>query len=574
MTKVEVPTKSGRLINAVARIGYDVEVALCDLMDNSIDAGATQINVIMSEQVQETEGQTDLVCSYLIADDGIGMDDQALIGAFTLGSDRDYPNGSLGKFGLGLKSAGLSLGNRIVLVSKTSNGTLTCAILSVEDIVTSGEYRIDLGEPPANLLTLWNEHTPNPDHGTLLYIDQPTESQPGYSAFVPYFKRYCSNIYHLFLSKKERLAIFVDGDPLTPIDPLFFNEASANGPLNSPMDWDGRTPRLLLEDQNLTLDEQTSCNIAATHLIHPPSFEKTGDNAEKRENYQIESDPYTRRPRHGFFVYRNRRIIVSAERFHGLISAQTAAWAFRGRLMFDETADDVLMIDVQKRHVRLPKSARNNLKSIIANYHTKSVEAWKSAGKRVSDWKALSKDEYANKSINATPVSDLDYAPGADLTSEEDIQDRRQLQAKVGSETLESIRDKKVTRDTLEKSAMNRDAVVPVEALKGNPMWLPYASVNLGRSETVINRSHSWIAEALALSESDPRISIVLYQILTILARAELEVRSTKWPGISEDVVNKVLDNFRRKAATIGEDLAESFADELRNVSNSEISED
>ena len=33
MRKTEVPAAPGRLINALARIGYDTEVALCDLID-------------------------------------------------------------------------------------------------------------------------------------------------------------------------------------------------------------------------------------------------------------------------------------------------------------------------------------------------------------------------------------------------------------------------------------------------------------------------------------------------------------------------------------------------------------
>ena len=44
MERVPVPIAPGRLINAVARIGYDPEVALTDLIDNSIDAESQNIN--------------------------------------------------------------------------------------------------------------------------------------------------------------------------------------------------------------------------------------------------------------------------------------------------------------------------------------------------------------------------------------------------------------------------------------------------------------------------------------------------------------------------------------------------
>jgi HSP90 family molecular chaperone len=152
MEKVQVPAQPGRLINAVSRMGYDPEVALCDLMDNSLDAQATKISVLLERDTREESGDPDAIRRYIIADDGTGMDRDALINAFTLGASRTYPPGSLGKFGLGLKSAGLALGRTIAIITKTEEAKKPqCAILSIADIETSGEYRISLGDPPEEL---------------------------------------------------------------------------------------------------------------------------------------------------------------------------------------------------------------------------------------------------------------------------------------------------------------------------------------------------------------------------------------------------------------------------------------
>src|SRR5258708_6991374 len=118
MEKVAVKAAPGRLIVAVANIGYDPEVAICDIMDNSVDAGATWIRLQLDPLMQETEGETDTINTYIIADNGSGMDQDTLIEAFTLGSEREYSPHSLGKFGIGLKSAGLSLGNEIVVMTQ------------------------------------------------------------------------------------------------------------------------------------------------------------------------------------------------------------------------------------------------------------------------------------------------------------------------------------------------------------------------------------------------------------------------------------------------------------------------
>ena len=81
-----------------------------------------------------------------------------------------------------------------------------------------------------------------------------------------------------------------------------------------------------------------------------------------------------------------------------------------------------------------------------------------------------------------------------------------------------------------------------------------------GRAETILNTQHSWVAEAYGLAEDDPRVTLVLHHLFTILARAELEVRSTPWGDVSGEVIDKVFLRFRRKVSAIGEDLAEVLA--------------
>jgi len=252
-----------------------------------------------------------------------------------------------------------------------------------------------------------------------------------------------------------------------------------------------------------------------------------------------------------------------AERFRGVISSATQSWAFRGRLMFDETADSQLDLDVKKRHCQLPRDARNNLKSKVGLYHLKSQEAWKVAGRRVEELRNESKEAVANESITNAPVTRLEYAPGADLNSTVALKEREDRQAEVSAQTIGALQDDEVTRQTLDESAEKRQVVVPVKGLKSNAMWLPYASTRVGVAETLINKGHSWIAEAYAGAENDGRLTIVLHQLFTILSRAELEVRTSKWADVPEAATEKVFERFRRKASSIGEDLAESLEAEL-----------
>ena len=79
---------------------YDLALALADIVDNSITAGASEININASFEHNEIR----------ISDNGSGMDEETLI-AMRLGSknprEQREPN-DLGRFGLGLKTASFS----------------------------------------------------------------------------------------------------------------------------------------------------------------------------------------------------------------------------------------------------------------------------------------------------------------------------------------------------------------------------------------------------------------------------------------------------------------------------------
>ena len=259
-------------------------------------------------------------------------------------------------------------------------------------------------------------------------------------------------------------------------------------------------------------------------------------------------------------MYRNDRIIVLGERFWGLVGNQTQNWAFRARLMFSESADDLLSIDVKKGHCKLPGRSRNTLRAMIARYQTKSVDAWTEAGARQQAELANTKDDVANESIASSPASSLDYSPGSDVSDPVAANARQERMKDISTETIGDIQDPVVDLSAISERAEGGDVVIPVEGLKGNAMWLPYPAISLGRAETILNTQHSWIAQAYAMAEAEPKVTLVLHQLFTILARAELEVRSTPWGDVSGEVIDKVLLRFRRKISAIGEDLAEALA--------------
>ncbi|MGO4462902.1 ATP-binding protein [Streptomyces sp. M-16] len=101
-----------RYMEALSSQGYGFEVAIADLVDNSIDAGARDVVIHFLRD-------EDRLVSLLVIDDGKGMTEEELDVAMTVGGRRDYDSQALGMFGTGLKSASLSHASAVTVVSKT-----------------------------------------------------------------------------------------------------------------------------------------------------------------------------------------------------------------------------------------------------------------------------------------------------------------------------------------------------------------------------------------------------------------------------------------------------------------------
>ena len=110
---IESIPNPGRAIEGLRDTGYNFETAVADLVDNSIAARATKVSVQVE---QDFRGNVRLS----IADDGSGMDRDGLLQAMQYGSPKRPDPASLGKYGLGLKTASTAFCRRLSLMSRPS----------------------------------------------------------------------------------------------------------------------------------------------------------------------------------------------------------------------------------------------------------------------------------------------------------------------------------------------------------------------------------------------------------------------------------------------------------------------
>ena len=95
-------------LSSLRDIGYSFEMALADLVDNSISASAANIYLYALPSI-------DMLA---ILDDGLGMSDGMLIEAMRLGTQKENrEKNDLGRFGLGLKTASFSQCRKLTVFS-------------------------------------------------------------------------------------------------------------------------------------------------------------------------------------------------------------------------------------------------------------------------------------------------------------------------------------------------------------------------------------------------------------------------------------------------------------------------
>ena len=123
------------LIESIRSIGYSFETAIADLIDNSISAKATKIDIL---SIPDEEPYI------IIFDNGNGMNKKELEEAMRLGSKN--PNdvrveNDLGRFGLGLKSASLSQCRSLIVVSK-KDGKLSAFSWNLDYVIKRNSWSI------------------------------------------------------------------------------------------------------------------------------------------------------------------------------------------------------------------------------------------------------------------------------------------------------------------------------------------------------------------------------------------------------------------------------------------------
>lgn len=358
MQIIEVAPRASVLIESMRDIGYSLETALADIVDNSITAGSTCIKLFASTDQASPQ--------IAILDDGQGMDFEEILAAMRLGSRsplEERGQADLGRFGLGLKTASFSQCRRLTLVSR-KNGCTCAAIWDFERVAETDEWLVEIPDTPEAIP--WANRLG--ECGTLvLWENLDRVVQDGTNDAIAHFikrvdeaRSHLELVFHRFLTAESghrKIQMFLNERPLESFDPFHSSHPATDmGPVE----------RIKVGAHEVTVQTFT---LPHHKKVTPDEWERYAGSAGYVKNQ-------------GFYVYRQRRLIIHGTWF-GLARQTELTKLARVRIDMPNGLDTNWKIDVKKASAQPPYQVRDRLRRIIETLGANSKRVFTKKGQRL-----------------------------------------------------------------------------------------------------------------------------------------------------------------------------------------------
>jgi hypothetical protein len=341
---------------------YDFVKAVADIVDNSIQAGATRVDITM-----KFEGKDSWI---RISDNGKGMTSNEITEAMRLGTKRDYDKNELGRFGLGMKTASISQCRRLTVASRSTveGADIEVRRFDLDEIERSDSWEI-IDLPPAQCSPKIIEPLIN-TNGTVIFWDfldrimryripSGAAANKRFNDLARELEDHLSMVFHMFLSgevKNKKLQITLNRQELKPWDPFARSE----------------TGTLHFEDGTLTLQgPEGPYSVKYSSFVLPTLYRFSS-----RDAFEY----YGRgkwNELQGLYFYRENRLIQYGGWSNLRIPEEHIKYARVG-LFFGSDADAALDIDVKKSEINMQVNLREALMPIVKNVTTTADKLYRS----------------------------------------------------------------------------------------------------------------------------------------------------------------------------------------------------
>lgn len=353
------------LIESMRAVGYTVEAAVADIVDNSISAEAKKITI-------EYDASDNPYVAIL--DNGHGMTPSELTEAMRHGrnpTDAREPN-DLGRFGLGLKTASLSQCRRLTVASK-KNDILSARTWDLDVVQETGKWLIvaptkeEIYELPlANALNKYAS-------GTLVVWQD-------LDRLIAGSKTPQSEMTLKFHSMEEHLALVFH---------RFKHREGAHLPISIELngrELPNRDPFLKSNNFKQPLEGQIIKHelgqVEVTPYVLPPISHLTQNEIELAGG--IDGLKHSQ----GYYIYRARRLVIWGTWFR-LVPKQEFYKLSRIQVDIPNSFDELWSLDIKKSSAFPPDIIRNRLKEITPHFINKSKNTVTFKGRKTSNEKSF-----------------------------------------------------------------------------------------------------------------------------------------------------------------------------------------
>lgn len=346
MNSVEVLPDPARLIAGLRDTGYEFNTAIADIIDNAIAAGATFIDTWIE---MDYEGSV----TVSISDNGSGMTYEKLVEAMKYGSPPRPDRRSLGKFGLGLKTASTAFCRKLSVITRNSGTKRPLkACWDLDHVATTGKWDLLLPAPTKEEIE-YLDRAATTTSGTLIRWENLDRLLKDYHSpggtfaakalgkKISSLHEHVAMIYQRFLDpkdkrEKQKIQIQINGKKVKAWDPFCSGESELVA---------DETKEVATVDSDDVVSEFT---IKAYVLPRKEEFsgKEAADRARLSNDYQ------------GIYIYRENRLIHSQD-WLGIYSKEPHGTLLRVEFSFDATLDDAFQVDIKKSKISLNEELYN-----------------------------------------------------------------------------------------------------------------------------------------------------------------------------------------------------------------------
>ena len=349
-----------RLMESMRSVGYTLEAALADLVDNSISASAAEVNVEFAAEPYDYVS---------VVDNGHGMSHEEARTAMRLAGMsplNERRQDDLGRFGLGLKTASLSQCRDLTVITLGPDGLLGLE-WDLDYLAMTGRWTVrilsreEMDRLPGTAELL------NAGHGTAVLwrrldaLRVQASDDAGLDRVMLNARQHLQLVFHRFIGGEHGRPFHMrmNGVTLEAIDPfLQSHKATTRGP-EERFQVDGATVRV----RPFTLPHLSRLS------------------ARDRQRAMIAG---SLRDSQGFYVYRAKRLVIWGTWFR-IRQREDLAKLARVRVDIPNTLDHLWALDIKKSAAQPPPEVKQRLKRFGDKMVEPSRRTFTYRGRKVDD---------------------------------------------------------------------------------------------------------------------------------------------------------------------------------------------